>query len=91
MQQVGTQVGLEVSADALAGTLGYLAPEQTGRMNRSVDRRSDRYSLGVTLYRLATGRGPGQVTQPVAAEVRLKPRARGMTPPVNVEREGCTP
>lgn len=41
--------------DALEGTLSYIAPEQTGRMNRAVDRRSDLYSLGVMLYELATG------------------------------------
>lgn len=42
----------------ITGTLAYLAPEQTGRMNRSVDARSDLYSLGVTLYLLATGTLP---------------------------------
>jgi serine/threonine protein kinase len=42
----------------LEGTLSYLSPEQTGRMNRSVDFRSDFYSLGVTLYQLITGRLP---------------------------------
>jgi predicted ATPase/signal transduction histidine kinase len=42
----------------LEGTLGYLAPEQTGRMNRSIDYRSDFYALGVTLYQLLTGRLP---------------------------------
>jgi predicted ATPase/GAF domain-containing protein/HPt (histidine-containing phosphotransfer) domain-containing protein len=44
--------------DRLEGTLAYVAPEQTGRMNRSVDRRSDLYSLGVTLYEFVTGRLP---------------------------------
>jgi predicted ATPase/GAF domain-containing protein/HPt (histidine-containing phosphotransfer) domain-containing protein len=44
--------------DRLEGTLAYVAPEQTGRMNRSVDRRSDLYSLGVTFYEFATGRLP---------------------------------
>lgn len=35
-----------------------MAPEQTGRMNRSVDHRSDLYALGVTLYQMLTGRLP---------------------------------
>ena len=39
----------------LAGTLAYMAPEQTGRMNRCVDCRSDLYALGVTLYEMLTG------------------------------------
>ncbi len=42
----------------LEGSLPYLSPEQTGRMNRDVDYRSDYYSLGVTLFELITGRLP---------------------------------
>jgi predicted ATPase/two-component sensor histidine kinase len=44
--------------EAIAGTLAYVAPEQTGRMNRSVDSRSDLYSCGVTLYEMLTGQLP---------------------------------
>ncbi|MEV7629496.1 diguanylate cyclase [Actinoplanes sp. NPDC089786] len=44
--------------DQIAGTLVYLAPEQTGRTGRSVDHRADLYSLGATLYELATGVPP---------------------------------
>src|SRR6185369_7105232 len=46
--------------DRLDGTLAYLAPEQTGRMNRQLDYRSDFYSLGATFYELLTGRPPFQ-------------------------------
>ncbi|MCU1336084.1 MAG: multi-sensor signal transduction multi-kinase [Bryobacterales bacterium] len=44
--------------EIIAGTLAYMAPEQTGRMNRSIDARSDLYSLGVSLYQMLTGRLP---------------------------------
>ena len=42
----------------IAGTLAYMAPEQTGRMNRSIDSRSDLYALGVTFYEMLTGELP---------------------------------
>jgi len=44
--------------NVLEGTLVYLSPEQTGRMNRSIDYRSDYYSLGITFYELLTGQLP---------------------------------
>ncbi|WP_437876392.1 AAA family ATPase [Sorangium sp. So ce513] len=47
------------------GTLQYISPEQTGRMNRSIDFRSDYYSLGVTLYELTTQRLPFETTDPL--------------------------
>ncbi|BAY46201.1 serine/threonine protein kinase and signal transduction histidine kinase [Scytonema sp. HK-05] len=42
----------------LEGTLAYISPEQTGRMNRAIDYRTDFYSLGVTFYELLTGQLP---------------------------------
>jgi serine/threonine protein kinase len=50
---------------ALEGTLAYIAPEQTGRMNRSLDYRADLYSLGVTLYELFTGALPHESGDPL--------------------------
>jgi len=47
-----------VSPDAIEGTLFYMAPEQSGRMNRIVDQRADLYALGITLYQLLTGTLP---------------------------------
>jgi predicted ATPase/signal transduction histidine kinase len=44
--------------NVLEGTLAYISPEQTGRMNRGIDWRSDFYSLGITLFELLTGQLP---------------------------------
>jgi predicted ATPase/signal transduction histidine kinase len=53
-------------AGLLEGTLAYLSPEQTGRMNRSVDYRTDLYSLGVTLFEMLAGRVPFDAADPTA-------------------------
>jgi PAS domain S-box-containing protein len=50
------------SPHVLEGTLAYLSPEQTGRMNRAIDYRTDFYSLGVTFYELLTGQLPFPTT-----------------------------
>jgi len=51
--------------ETIAGTLAYMAPEQTGRMNRSVDSRSDLYALGVTFYQMLTGLLPFSASDPM--------------------------
>jgi hypothetical protein len=49
----------------IAGTLAYMAPEQTGRMNRSIDSRSDLYACAVLLYELLTGSLPFTASDPL--------------------------
>jgi PAS domain S-box-containing protein len=49
----------------IAGTLPYMAPEQTGRMNRSIDSRSDLYAYGITLYEMLTGVLPFSASEPM--------------------------
>ena len=51
--------------ETIAGTLAYMAPEQTGRMNRSIDSRSDLYALGVTFYQMLTGQMPFSASDPM--------------------------
>jgi PAS domain S-box-containing protein len=51
--------------ETITGTLAYMAPEQTGRMNRSVDSRSDFYALGVTFYQMLTGVLPFAAADPM--------------------------
>ena len=64
--------------EIIAGTLAYMAPEQTGRMNRSIDSRSDLYALGVTFYQMLTGRLPFSAADPmewVHCHIARKPAA----------------
>ncbi|MBV8329937.1 MAG: AAA family ATPase, partial [Verrucomicrobia bacterium] len=53
------------SPELVSGTLPYIAPEQTRRMNRSIDSRSDLYSLGVTFYQMLTGALPFSASDPL--------------------------
>jgi diguanylate cyclase (GGDEF)-like protein len=52
-------------SDPLQGTLSYISPEQTGRMDRKVDFRSDYYSFGICLYEMITGRLPFVTKDPL--------------------------
>ncbi|MDZ8135222.1 MAG: AAA family ATPase [Nostoc sp. DedQUE04] len=54
-----------VNPNILEGTLAYISPEQTGRMNRGIDYRTDFYSLGVTFYELLTGNLPFASNEPM--------------------------
>lgn len=51
-------------SNGFEGTLAYLSPEQTGRMNRAIDYRTDFYSLGVTFYEMLSGELPLCVSEP---------------------------
>jgi PAS domain S-box-containing protein len=74
----------------IAGTLPYMAPEQTGRMNRSIDSRSDLYALGVTLYEMLTGTLPFSASDPMEwvhchiARQPLPPDQRSKAVPASV-------
>ena len=49
---------MAINPNLLEGTLAYISPEQTGRMNRAIDYKTDIYSLGVTFYEILTGHLP---------------------------------
>jgi predicted ATPase/C4-dicarboxylate-specific signal transduction histidine kinase len=69
----------------LEGTLSYISPEQTGRMNRSIDFRSDLYSLGITFYELLTGELPFKgkdSVELVHAHIAISP-----LPPIDIHKE----
>lgn len=78
----------QLRPEALAGTLAYMSPEQTGRTNLAVDQRSDLYSLGMTLYQLFTRVHPFDTRDPlelVHAQIARIP------PPMHELRPGLPP
>ncbi|MFL5239541.1 MAG: serine/threonine protein kinase, partial [Rhizomicrobium sp.] len=76
----------------IAGTLPYMAPEQTGRMNRSIDSRSDLYSLGITFYQTLTGALPFNAHDPMEwvhchiARMPMPPQQRLQTIPAQISQ-----
>ncbi|WP_437592381.1 AAA family ATPase [Sorangium sp. So ce1000] len=73
------QLAAQTSVEAISGTLAYMAPEQTGRMNRALDARADLYALGATLYQVLTGALPFDATD--ALELIHAHIARAPVPP----------
>nr|WP_225895711.1 ATP-binding sensor histidine kinase [Dendronalium phyllosphericum] len=59
------EIQVQTNPNVLEGTLAYISPEQTGRMNRGIDYRTDFYSLGVTFFELLTGQLPFSITEPM--------------------------
>ena len=82
----------ETVPEIIAGSLEYMAPEQTGRMNRSVDARSDLYALGISLYQMLTGALPFRASDPMEwvhchiARVPIAPNKRDPDIPEQLSR-----
>ncbi len=82
-----TDFGIAVRGDGglmpslrMRGTLAYMAPEQSGRMNRPIDHRADLYSLGVTLYEAAVGRLPFEISDDVLEMIHRHIAVRPLDP-----------
>jgi predicted ATPase/class 3 adenylate cyclase/tRNA A-37 threonylcarbamoyl transferase component Bud32 len=84
--QLSRETPMVSGVGVLEGTLPYLSPEQTGRMNRALDYRSDFYSLGATFFEMLTGRPPFQFQDPLelihAHIARQPPQVSDLSPAV---------
>jgi predicted ATPase len=84
---ISTVLSNEIAAiqnpNEFEGTLSYISPEQTGRMNRLIDYRTDMYSLGVTLYEMVTGQLPFPATDPM--ELVYCHLAKNPVPPLKLK------
>ncbi|NER98337.1 MAG: AAA family ATPase [Symploca sp. SIO1B1] len=81
-----------INPNVLEGTLAYISPEQTGRMNRGIDYRTDFYSLGVTFFELLNGKLPFETNDPmelvhchIAQEVKFPTSIKQETVPEMVQ------
>jgi len=63
--QIPKESILQIGSGIIEANIKYASPEQTGRMNRSVDYRSDIYSLGISFYEMLTGNVPFDSEDPV--------------------------
>lgn len=73
------------NVNVLEGTLNYMSPEQTGRMNRVIDYRTDLYSLGATFYQMITGQVP--FTGADAMEIVYGHIAKEPIPPHEINKD----
>lgn len=83
--QLSREMQTVLNPEEMTGSIAYMSPEQTGRINRSVDYRSDIYSLGVTLYQLFTRRLPFEAKTPselIHMHIALQPQ-----PPNEINEE----
>ncbi|MFW6414782.1 MAG: diguanylate cyclase [Thermodesulfobacteriota bacterium] len=84
ISQIVTHENEEIyNPDVIEGTLKYMSPEQTGRMNRAIDYRTDLYSLGITFYEMLTGTTPFNSNQD-PLEIIHAHIARTITPPEEI-------
>ena len=81
--EVDTAFPSSKTKEIIDGSLAYVSPEQTGRINRQTDTRSDYYSLGATFYHLLTGKPPFSANDPmdmIYSHIAKEPLA-----PTNIE------